>query len=165
LSLIKRVLLMTVISVTCVGCDQATKSLARSLLPEMQVYSFFGDAFRLQLAYNRGAFLSLGSTLPEHVRQWLLVGGVGLVLAAILCYALFSRLARSSVVLGIALVFAGGVSNLADRIVLEGSVVDFMNLGIGTLRTGIFNVADIAIMAGFFVLLFSGFADLKKAPG
>ena len=99
------------------------------------------------------------------MRQWLLVGGVGLVLAAILCYALFSRLARSSVVLGIALVFAGGVSNLADRIVLEGSVVDFMNLGIGTLRTGIFNVADIAIMAGFFVLLFSGFADLKKAPG
>ncbi len=165
MSLLRRVLLMTVISVICVGCDQATKSLARSLLPEMQVYSFFGDTFRLQLAYNRGAFLSLGSTLPEHVRQWLLVVGVGLVLAAILFYALFSRSARSGVVLGIALVFAGGVSNLADRIVLEGFVVDFMNLGIGTLRTGIFNVADIAIMAGFFVLLFSGFADLKKAPG
>jgi len=56
---------MTVISVTCVGCDQATKSLARSLLPEMQVYSFFGDAFRLQLAYNRGAFLSLGPRFPS----------------------------------------------------------------------------------------------------
>jgi len=131
----------------------------------MQVFSFFSDTFRLQLAYNRGAFLSLGSTLPEHVRQWLLVVGVGLVLAVILGYALFSRSARSSVVFGIALVFAGGLSNLADRIVLEGSVVDFMNLGIGIVRTGIFNVADIAIMAGFFVLLFSWFADLKEAPG
>lgn len=165
MSLLKRILLMSVVSVTCVGCDQATKSLARSLLPEMQVYSFFNDTFRLQLAYNRGAFLGLGSGLPEQVRVWLLVAGVGLVLAAILCYALFSKSARPGMVLGIALVFAGGVSNLADRIVLEGYVVDFMNIGIGPLRTGIFNIADIAIMAGFFMLLFWGLVDTKKAPG
>lgn len=165
MSVLKRVLLMTVVSVVCVGCDQATKSLARSLLPETQVYSFFSDTFRLQLAYNKGAFLGIGSSLPEHVRQWLLVIGVGLVLAAILSYALFSRSPRTGVVLGISLVFAGGVSNLADRIVLEGHVVDFMNIGIGPVRTGIFNVADIAIMAGFFMLLLSGFADAKKAPG
>jgi signal peptidase II len=48
---------------------------------------------------------------------------------------------------GACLFVAGGISNLADR-VIRGSVVDFMNVGVGPLRTGIFNVADLAIMAG-----------------
>ena len=53
---------------------------------------------------------------------------------------------------GLGLVFAGGASNLADRIA-HGSVIDFMNVGLGSLRTGIFNVADVAIMAGVLVLV------------
>jgi len=32
-------------------------------------------------------------------------------------------------------------------------VVDFLNVGIGPLRTGIFNVADLAITAGAVVLI------------
>jgi signal peptidase II len=47
---------------------------------------------------------------------------------------------------------AGGISNLVDRIAL-GRVIDFLNVGIGPFRTGIFNVADVAIMAGIAVLL------------
>jgi signal peptidase II len=39
-------------------------------------------------------------------------------------------------------------------------VIDFLNVGIGSLRTGIFNVADMAIMLGVFLLLF---AKDKKA--
>jgi signal peptidase II len=34
-----------------------------------------------------------------------------------------------------------------------GSVVDFMNVGVGSFRTGIFNVADVAILAGIGLLL------------
>ena len=53
-----------------------------------------------------------------------------------------------------ALLVSGGIGNLIDRVFRDGLVVDFMNLGIGsTLRTGIFNVADMAIMAGIFMLL------------
>jgi signal peptidase II len=48
---------------------------------------------------------------------------------------------------GLALYLAGGASNLVDRVV-RGSVIDFMNVGVGPLRTGIFNVADVAILAG-----------------
>jgi signal peptidase II len=33
--------------------------------------------------------------------------------------------------------------------------VDFLNVGIGSLRTGIFNVADMAIMAGVIIWAFS----------
>jgi signal peptidase II len=39
------------------------------------------------------------------------------------------------------------LSNLIDRIAV-GSVIDFLNVGVGSLRTGIFNLADVAIMAG-----------------
>jgi signal peptidase II len=42
---------------------------------------------------------------------------------------------------------------------LRGSVVDFLNVGIGSLRTGIFNVADMAIMLGVALLLL---AELRK---
>jgi lipoprotein signal peptidase len=49
-------------------------------------------------------------------------------------------------------VLAGGASNWVDRLV-RGSVVDLLNIGVGSLRTGIFNVADIAIMLGVAVLL------------
>lgn len=60
----------------------------------------------------------------------------------------WSRLAAA----GLILFVAGGLSNLIDRVAM-GSVIDFMNVGIGSFRTGIFNVADVAIMAGVALLL------------
>jgi signal peptidase II len=53
----------------------------------------------------------------------------------------------------VALLFAGGVGNLIDRVTSGGSVVDFINLGIGLVRAGIFNVADVAITVGALILL------------
>jgi signal peptidase II len=53
------------------------------------------------------------------------------------------------------MLLGGGLSNLFDRIAYGGYVLDFLNVGIGPLRTGIFNVADMFIMAGVFVMLFS----------
>ena len=49
--------------------------------------------------------------------------------------------------LGAALIVSGGAPNWIDR-VATGSVIDFLNVGIGPLRTGIFNVADVAILGG-----------------
>jgi signal peptidase II len=49
-------------------------------------------------------------------------------------------------------VLAGGGGNLIDRVAYGGVVVDFLNLGIGGLRTGIFNVADLQIVAGIVML-------------
>jgi len=58
-------------------------------------------------------------------------------------------------------VCGGGLSNLVDRIAYDGHVVDFLNIGIGSLRTGIFNVADMAITAGALLLAFDSF---RKSP-
>jgi signal peptidase II len=70
-----------------------------------------------------------------------------------LTYALLSRSGHPSGTAAVALLFAGGVGNLIDRITSGGSVVDFINLGIGSVRTGIFNVADVAITVGVLILL------------
>jgi len=51
---------------------------------------------------------------------------------------------------------------LIDRILNEGRVVDFMNMGIGSLRTGIFNIADIAITFGVIWLIVISIADKRQ---
>jgi signal peptidase II len=42
---------------------------------------------------------------------------------------------------------------LIDRLLYDGRVTDFLNVGIGSLRTGIFNMADTAILAGALLMI------------
>jgi signal peptidase II len=157
-----RVILIAIVVICCVGCDQATKSIAASHLPEMKIFSYLGDTFRLQLAYNRGAFLSLGHSLPGASRYAIFTVGICIMLLCALAFALTSKLGTFPIVLSVSLYIAGGVGNLIDRIMHDGSVVDFLNFGIGHFRTGIFNIADVAIMGGTFVLLFSTLRKRKE---
>jgi len=137
--------------VMTIGCDQVTKHIATDRLSGNPGRSFLADTLRLEYAENTGAFLSLGENLPDNVRNTLLVGGCGLMLVGLVVFAVRFRV-KGGVLVSISLIVAGGMSNLIDRIA-DGSVVDFLNLGVGDLRTGIFNVADIAIVAG--VILFA----------
>ena len=137
------------------ACDQGTKYLAQEHLIGKGRISMAGDIFRLQYSENTGAFLSMGSNLPDPVRKALFTGLVAVILAGFLVYLLRSKaLNRQSVIGG--LMLGGGVGNLIDRVFNDGAVVDFLNLGIGSLRTGIFNIADMAIMAGLFLFIFAG---------
>jgi signal peptidase II len=159
----KRAVLILAVLLCCVGCDQATKSVAQSLLPAGSAWSFAGDSVRLQLAHNSGAFLSLGAALPEPWRSGLFSLGVGCVLLCLLGYSLFGRGHDLPGTIGMALIVGGGFSNLADRLLYGGYVVDFLNLGVGGLRTGIFNLADVAITVGAVLLLCGSFAGTKSA--
>ena len=84
-------LLIAIVLTTCIGCDQATKFVAKSFLRPDALISFAADTFRLQYAENSGAFLSLGSTLPEPWRHLIFTVLVGLFLAGLLTYVLLSR--------------------------------------------------------------------------
>ncbi len=57
---IKRLLLVFLILVACVGCDQATKAAARTYLASSPPISMAGGIFLLQYAENSGAFLTSG---------------------------------------------------------------------------------------------------------
>jgi signal peptidase II len=134
-----------------IGIDQATKFWAKVTLKGQGVYRYLGDTFRLEYSENPGAFLGLGGELPESARFWIFTA----LVAAFLIYAFVQMLkAESSIwtALALSLLVGGGVGNLIDRIAY-GWVIDFMNMGIGNLRTGIFNVADMAIMAAVGVLM------------
>ncbi|HVO95813.1 MAG TPA: signal peptidase II, partial [Terriglobales bacterium] len=123
--------------------------------------SFAADTFRLQYAENSGAFLSLGSSLPESLRHLIFTILVGIFLSGLLSYVLLSRGLAIRHVIYLSLVCGGGLSNLIDRIAYDGHVVDFLNIGVGPLRTGIFNVADMAITAGALLLAFDSF---RRSP-
>lgn len=145
--------LMIVLSV-CVGCDQGTKYTARHFLEGQPPVSHLGDLFRWHYVENTGVFLGLGGQLPAHWRLTLFVGFVSLVLFGLFFFLLSSRTLSIGALSSGALILGGGLSNLIDRLLNQGAVVDFMNIGIGPLRTGIFNVADLVVMAGVILFVF-----------
>jgi signal peptidase II len=65
----RRLFLILLTALATVGCDQATKVVARDHLVHSGPLSYAGDMFRLHYAENRGAFLSLGSNLPDGLRE------------------------------------------------------------------------------------------------
>lgn len=136
--------------ISTIGCDQATKVLARNNLNHGTI-SFLGDMIRLQHAENTGAFLSLGSQLPPTVRFFIFTVFVAGFLAVAGFFLLKNKNSSPLSTFALCMILAGGIGNLIDR-ALRGSVTDFINVGIGPLRTGIFNVADMAIVAGVLIL-------------
>ena len=153
--------LLTLVLAATVGCDRVTKRIAVQTLAGMPARTLFGGTVTLVYAENAGGFLSLGADLAPTARTVVFVGATGLflvlVLAAIVRHrgSVWSRL-------GATLFLAGGASNWIDRFA-HGRVVDFLNLGVGSLRTGVFNVADVAILAGVALLVFDEFVRPRSA--
>jgi signal peptidase II len=147
-----RVLFFALPLLACIGCDQATKRIAVSALAGSPGISLAADAVRFELFSNPGGFLSLGAALPEGLRHALFVLGVPLLLAVIGA-GLVSRDAPRGRLLGAALLVGGGLGNWLDRLLHAGAVTDFVSVGVGGLRTGVFNVADVAVGVGIALLL------------
>jgi signal peptidase II len=143
-----------------IGCDHLTKHVAGRTLANGPELSYLADTIRLGYVENPGGFLGLGATLPPLVRTWVFSAATGALLVVLLVLLLRRRW-EGWAAIGLTLFAAGGISNWLDRVADgEGTVVDFLNVGIGSLRTGIFNVADVAIMAGAAVFVF---AELRAA--
>ncbi len=161
----RQLLIVSLLLFGCVGCDQVTKQAAIRWLEGVETSTYLADTFRLTYMENHGAFLGMGADWPGPAR-WLaftllssLMVGVALVFIVRHIRQLHHlrqvhRLHLSPSLWGALLLAAGGIGNLIDRVARDGAVVDFMNLGIGGLRTGIFNVADVQIMAGAALLAF-----------
>lgn len=158
---INRLFVLLFVLLCCVGCDQATKALAGQHLAQSAPLEVGNRLLLLAYAENPGAFMGWGAALPAGVRFWVFNAGVLLLLAGALFYV--GRMAYQLSFLNtvsIALVMGGGLSNWLDRLLNDGRVIDFMQLGVGMLRTGVFNVADMAISTGVALLLAS---QLRRA--
>jgi len=106
----------------------------------------------LELAQNPGAFMSLGADLPGEIRFWLFNIVTSMTLLFVAWLVLCKRDLHKGPLVGLTLILGGGIGNLIDRM-LYGSVTDFLWLSFGSLKTGIFNVADLAIVAGVIIFL------------
>ena len=147
----RRALLLCLLLAATAGCDRVTKHLAVTSLAGGDSYSYLGDTVRLDYHENKGGFLSAGATWRPGTRATVFQFANGLFLMGVMVMAQrfeWSRMAKA----GLVMFVAGGLSNLIDRVAM-GGVIDFLNVGIGPVRTGIFNVADVAIMAGIALLL------------
>ena len=149
----RRFWLLLIVLAAVLVPDQWSKRWAIAELKGEPVASYLGDTVRVQYAENPGAFLSLLAGTPDSVRFAVLTLANGAVLLGVVVFVLGRKSLDRWSFWAFALVAAGGIGNLIDRVAYDGVVIDFMNVGIGGLRTGIFNVADMAIMAGFFMLL------------
>jgi len=130
--------------------DVITKAVAVSVLaPSGMPVPVFGDWLRFALVYNPGA--AFGLHLGAYSR-WLFMGLTVVALAVL--WRLLRQTAEGDLrrVLAVALVAAGAVGNVIDRIRSELGVVDFIDMGVGLHRWPTFNVADIAVSSGAFLL-------------
>jgi signal peptidase II len=135
-----------------IGTDQYTKFLAGQLFETYNEISLLNNFFKFSFVENHGGFLGIVSNLPENIRFFLLNICVSLLLLGCLIYLFYShkRIARYDMPL--VFVVGGGMSNLLDRLLHDGGVTDFLSIGIDNFRTGIFNLADVYILIGSFVI-------------
>ncbi len=107
----------------------------------------FGDYVRLTYIQNPGAAFSL-----FEGNRWFFVGVSILSMLLILALVMSGRYAAVRMQAAFGLVLGGAMGNLIDRLWL-GKVIDFLDIGVGTVRWPIFNVADIGVTVGVLLLL------------
>lgn len=146
------------------AADRITKLWAiRELMGEPEK-SFLGGLLILKYAENSGAFLSMGRLWPMPVKYLVFIILPILVCCGILVYAFFKEKNLIKIILLTSFV-AGGLGNLVDRLMNNFRVVDFLNFGIGRLRTGILNVADLSItFAAVLLVLYEGLGKGGARP-
>ena len=136
-------------AMTVIALDVVTKYLAVSRLERGIPYRAFGDVVRWTLAYNPGAAFSM-SLGPAS--RWIF--GAFAVVALVVLWRIYAscRPEERLKVLALGLAWGGAAGNLIDRIRSPRGVVDFIDIGFGSVRYWTFNVADSGVSIGAVML-------------
>ncbi|MEM1201395.1 MAG: signal peptidase II [Pseudomonadota bacterium] len=105
----------------------------------------------LVLAWNRGVSYGWFATSSQTGR-WILVAVMASIVAVLAAWLVRATDRLTAVSLG--LLIGGALGNMLDRI-LHGAVADFFFFHVGSFQWYIFNLADVAIVAGVAGLLYS----------
>jgi signal peptidase II len=129
--------------------DTITKLLAESSLIPHVPRRVLGEYVRLTLAYNPGAAFSMSLGGASRI-----IFGTFAVVALVILWRLYrgSALGERLKVLALGLAWGGAAGNLIDRIRSPRGVVDFIDIGVGSVRFWTFNVADSAVTVGAVLL-------------
>jgi signal peptidase II len=136
-----------------IGCDQISKVVVRKNVVSREYIELVTDHLILTNVENTGAMLGFGANFPPIIKIILLQIIPVFVLMVLLYRVLTKKRIDRWLVFAFALVIGGGIGNLIDRIIY-GSVTDFFQIRLGFLKTGIFNMADVAVTIGVLMILF-----------
>jgi signal peptidase II len=149
-----RIMVITSIIAGVILIDQITKFYARLVLTPSKPVFFLDGILELTLHKNPGAFLSLGAGFSDASRFIIFaIGGCLIILVGLYYLLRTSDLSRVTIV-ALSFVVGGAIGNQIDRFLFHGYVTDFLFLSYKSIHTGIFNVADMAVMLGvgmFFI--------------
>lgn len=138
------------IFLTTVLIDVTSKRFAVSeLSPPYVPRNIIDDVLRFTLAYNPEGAMSF--SLGPSSRWWFVSLSIGTLFVLAYLYRQTSREDRWQIA-SLALICGGAVGNLIDRLRSARGVVDFIDIGTGTHRFWIFNIADLAVMLGTAML-------------
>jgi signal peptidase II len=130
--------------------DVITKLLAEThLFPPHVPHRVLGEVVRFTLAYNPGAAFSMSLGPASRV-----VFGAFAMVALVILWRLYRTATPDErlKVFALGLAWGGAAGNLIDRIRSPNGVVDFIDIGVGTVRFWTFNVADSAVTVGAVML-------------
>jgi signal peptidase II len=110
--------------ITCcfafIGCDRVTKDLAKEHLIDKQPHAYFNNTVKLQYVENTGAALSLGEDLPKTASLLLLSLLPLIILLIMFIYTIKnSGNIKMFKMFLLAMIFAGGIGNIIDRILFD----------------------------------------------
>jgi len=154
----KGVLLLAVAGITLL-LDVLTKQWIVATLVLYEIRPVFGEFFRLTYTHNPGA--AFGINIGEHSRLFFLA----LSLVALVVLGWMYRITPRRDVLrlaSLALVCGGAIGNILDRLRYDAGVVDFIDIGFGSHRFWIFNIADSAVSIGAVLLLISFYLEERR---
>lgn len=139
------------IALLVVALDIVTKWVAvENLTPRHVPHNFIGDVVRFTLAYNPGA--AFGFNLGPASR-WIFAT-LSVVIVVVLLRSTRDLVMRSRLAaFGVPVVIGGAIGNLLDRVRFREGVVDFIDVGVGSVRFWTFNVADSAVTIGAICLV------------
>jgi signal peptidase II len=138
-----------VIALVVTAIDALSKVWARHVLSAHAIH--VGGAIWLRLQYNSGISFSFNQS--RTILTSILTAAVALVVVAV-----GLRARRGLAAIGFGLLIGGGVANVVDRLSASPhQVTDFIALG----SFPVFNLADVAITAGFITLLVAALSGEK----
>ncbi|MEP2239965.1 MAG: signal peptidase II [Maribacter sp.] len=145
--------MILIIVLMTVGCDQVSKELTRQKVEPEVFIPVIKNHLILTNVENTGAMLGFGQDFSPILKR-LLLQALPMLLLLIMLYRIMSKPNLNLLLLvAFALVIGGGLGNLIDRIAY-GSVTDFFQIRLGIFRTGIFNIADVAVTIGVLMFVF-----------
>ena len=150
---------ITILIVVSILLDQLSKILIRNNVEQYSDIKLIGEYFILTNVENSGAFLGMGSDFSPIMKSIFLVILPIVILTCIIIYVYRDKEIDKISLIGFSIIIGGGIGNIFDRIIY-GSVTDFLFIDLGGIfKTGIFNIADLAVTTGMILILLMSFKN------